>query len=75
MIILMMLWMHFETLSRFRKGRVISIQKFSRKQKINKYFAKQIQRLVNWCFDAVLDRRPKFYGRSRRFKTAMVAEV
>ena len=34
--------MHFEAPLRFRKGRLISIQKFSRKQKINKYFVKKI---------------------------------
>ena len=37
--------------SRFRKGRLISIQKFNGKQKINEYFVKEIRRLVNWWFD------------------------
>ena len=43
--------MHFKEPSRFRKGQLISIQKISRKQKMNKYFAKKIRRLVNWWFD------------------------
>ena len=34
----------FEAPSRFRKGQLISIQKISRKQKINKYFVKRIPR-------------------------------
>ena len=28
-----------------------------------------VEGLTNWGFVPVLDRRPKFYGRSRRFKT------
>ena len=43
--------MHFEAPSRLRKVQLISIQKISRKQKINKYFVKKIRRLVNWWFD------------------------
>ena len=52
--------MLFEAPSNFRKGWVISIQKFhsnssyfSIKQKTNKYFTKKIRKLVkmNWWFD------------------------
>ena len=48
MIILMMIEIHFDAPSRFRKGWTISIQK---KQWINKYFDKKNRGLVNWGID------------------------
>ena len=57
--------MHSELPSRFRKCWLISIQKFSRKQKIDKYFVKKIRRLVNWWFgcheqDTLSDQRRSY---------------
>ena len=45
---MLILMMHLEAPSRFRKGWMISIQK---KQKGNEYFNKKIRGLVNWCID------------------------
>ena len=44
--------MHFETPLRFRKGRLISIQKIKQNTKNHELFCyKQIFRLVNWWCD------------------------
>ena len=51
MIILMML--SWKAPSRFRKGRLISIQKFRRKQKMNEYFVKKI---VDWWIGGLMSR-------------------
>ena len=56
--------MHFEAPSRFRKGRLISIQKFSRKQKMNKYFVKKIRRLVVLCHEQDKTHVDYFVGQS-----------